>query len=51
LVYGFGDEAYQEVQGGDQVVGADPDPGAVGSVLIAPELGSVALEERVVAPD
>src|SRR5665647_2298944 len=51
VVDGMGDEAHQEVQGGDQVVGADPDAGAVGVVFVAPEPGPVALEERVVAPD
>src|SRR5665647_3438540 len=44
VVDGMGDEAHQEVQGGDQVVGADPDAGAVGVVFVAPELGPVALE-------
>src|SRR5665647_526381 len=51
VVDGLGDEVYQEVQGWDQVVGADPDAGAVGVVFVAPELGPVALEELVVAPD
>ena len=50
LVDGFGDETHQKVQGGDQVVGADPDAGAVGVVFVAPELGPVALEEWVVGP-
>src|SRR5665647_2291316 len=37
VVDGMGDEAHQEVQGGDQVVGADPDAGAVGVVFVAPD--------------
>jgi len=47
----FGDEQDEDEQGGDQVVEADPDSGALGVVFVAPELGPVALELGVVAPD
>src|SRR5665648_1021634 len=50
-VEGVGDQAHQEGLGGDQVVGADRDAWGVGVVLVAPELGPVALEDGVVAPD